>query len=35
MQVLATLLFLEKSEQKLCHDREHPSHVVLPIVPRN
>jgi putative CocE/NonD family hydrolase len=25
---------LEKSEQKVFHDREHPSHVVLPIVPR-
>ncbi len=25
---------LERSEQKILHDREHPSHVVLPIVPR-
>ena len=25
---------LERSEQKILHDKEHPSHVVLPIVPR-
>jgi putative CocE/NonD family hydrolase len=25
---------LERSEQKILHDREHPSHLVLPIVPR-
>ena len=25
---------LERSEQKVLHDREHPSYVVLPIVPR-